>query len=210
MPRLRRRTRRNPVKELTGGQELELIFGTSGNSNFASPLEARAAWFYHRERLLEDFTEGRRPWGFWKFESGLDGYPESENQWEWLWRNGYLDAEEKAKVLAQWIKTFDLRYENERAIITHVDMWRLTPDKLAELQRQAALLGEVAVRRVEGLKEVLRRHKPRKEENRIRNWQEVKEFLGEEESIIEEVGEEPRRLKMWVKPKRERKRRKTW
>jgi hypothetical protein len=41
---------------------------------FAGEEERRAAWFHHRDRLLQHCSHGRRPAGWWDFESPVP-YP---------------------------------------------------------------------------------------------------------------------------------------
>jgi len=72
MPRSRRlaKTRRT---ELTEFQFWELLLGPGndrGISDFESPFLRRAAWYEHREELMEAPTPGMRPWGFWEYEVG--------------------------------------------------------------------------------------------------------------------------------------------
>lgn len=78
MPRTRRMAKTRKT-ELTFDQEMELLCGPGGRgiSDFASPFLRRAAWYQHREGLMEDPTPGMRPWGWWEYEGG-GKHPEDE------------------------------------------------------------------------------------------------------------------------------------
>jgi hypothetical protein len=73
----RRRPGRQPKQRLvdpsdiTPEQEMELWLGApDGGSSFASEEERRAAWFWHRERLMAMWsTGGKRPVAWWQHES---------------------------------------------------------------------------------------------------------------------------------------------
>lgn len=118
----RRKNRRNPIAELTHGQEFELILwgskeperrGKDGPGlNFTDTLQKRAAYFLHREYLLEEAfgnrnnNPGRRSAGWWLYEA-KEERPEGD-QWERLIELGAMDEVETAAVLADWTRGLEL------------------------------------------------------------------------------------------------------
>ena len=79
----KRRKQRKLVR-LTPLQEAYLIFGSNRDLSFESDLQARGAWFRHRDEMLSDFIHsypGMRPWAYWKFEwTG----PEQTGRDDWM------------------------------------------------------------------------------------------------------------------------------
>lgn len=98
MPRKRRRGIRRTT-ELTWWQEAELIWGPDGPSQFETPFLARAAWYTHREVLMENCAAGQRPAGYWAYEA-----PErpraGESDADALARLGLLEDWEVAELKA--------------------------------------------------------------------------------------------------------------
>jgi len=103
MPR-RRRVEKRRTSELDDQQVFELILGPPAHgSAFASDDERRIAWELHRARFLDRTDNpGRRPWGWWQYES-----PEPRDHGEHptlqLMRMGCLPREERAALEAgEW------------------------------------------------------------------------------------------------------------
>lgn len=85
MPK-RRRLPRSGIGRLTDDLRADLEWGPrmgldrSLGYKTPGPIQLRAAWIAHRDELMESFEEGvpdehwmaRRPWGWWKFESGVE------------------------------------------------------------------------------------------------------------------------------------------
>jgi hypothetical protein len=65
----RKRASKSKKRALTLDEELAFMIG-SLPAAFPTPAEARAAWFAHRDHLMADAGEGKRPVGWWAFEAG--------------------------------------------------------------------------------------------------------------------------------------------
>jgi hypothetical protein len=65
--------RRHRLGELTHEQEMELWLGPSHRGPaFGSESERAAAWLRHRDRLMTAWARhGRRPHGWWLYESSI-------------------------------------------------------------------------------------------------------------------------------------------
>ena len=152
----KRKQRRNPVQQLDFPQELELSIGRGGALNFESELQKRAAWFAHREYMLEEGFgnrndhPGNRPEAWWVYEAKQEK-PAGE-EWEDLAEMGEMDHTEMAALLAQWTKLLELREEYLRMSYHHylegftphnAPDW---PELRRKYERQAALLGDVAIK----------------------------------------------------------------
>jgi hypothetical protein len=69
MSRINRLRRARSGGKLSPGQECELVAGLAlGPDGFSSPEAMEAAWWLHRDRLLEECEPLRRPVAFWRFE----------------------------------------------------------------------------------------------------------------------------------------------
>ena len=101
MPRSRRRLRER-AGALTSDQEWELLNGPNlrdGSSEFADDEMREEAWFANRESLLEQVNTGTRPWGWWRYESGLEeGRWPSGHEAEWLHKQGLLTPFEEQQL----------------------------------------------------------------------------------------------------------------
>jgi len=98
MPRSRRKAKSR--RELTEGQYFELLIGPGGpGSAFDSPFLRRAAWYEHKEELMEGDGPGQRPWGYWEYEFGQH-FEKSDDEVKALRRRGLLSASEEAQLLA--------------------------------------------------------------------------------------------------------------
>ena len=123
--------RRNPMKGLDAIQEGSLIYG--GINGFESKLQHRAAWFIHRDWLVDQSIEnspGTRPAAFWTYEQ--PGFEDFEGEgWEYLFIHSLLKSGELGAVIAQWSHKLELM---EKRI-------ELYPDEAKPWKRQAELLG---------------------------------------------------------------------
>jgi hypothetical protein len=99
MPRARRRGKQR-IMDLTTDQLFELMWGPNSPSEFQSPLTRRAAYFYHRDEVIEHHLAGQRPWAFYEFDLG-EHPPEISNQAAFLRQKGLLEPWEEAQ-LAIW------------------------------------------------------------------------------------------------------------
>jgi hypothetical protein len=129
----KRAQRRNPISNMNGVQELSLVYG--GDDGFESKLQRRAAWFTHRDRLIELSIEnipGTRPQAFFEYEHpAAKDYPGAA--WEYLFTNNLLHENEMGGVVAIWSKVVELT------------AWKCVPAKeVRAYRRQAKLLGKPA------------------------------------------------------------------
>jgi hypothetical protein len=106
-----RQPRQRPVdpSDITPTQEMELWLGASDSgSSFASEEERSAAWFRHRDRLMQLWArDGKRPVAWWQHESpaGLY-YPGPDFERSTLYEWGLLAEGERAELLAYWRREF--------------------------------------------------------------------------------------------------------
>lgn len=109
----KRKQRRNPIQQLDFQQEMELMIGDGGKSCFESELQQKAAWYHHRDAMLElcrDEYPGRRPWAYWKFEQPEAGrFTPQRQEWAYLLENNLLLDGELPLVLALWAKMLEMR-----------------------------------------------------------------------------------------------------
>jgi hypothetical protein len=90
-------------------QEAELAWGTSPRlgSFFSTDEEAREAWILNRERLMSLFAfGGRRPQGWWKFESQIP-WPGFSRERSTLWEANLLGAAERRELETIWYEEFN-------------------------------------------------------------------------------------------------------
>jgi hypothetical protein len=90
--------------------EMELRLGPSPYlpSAFDSSEHARAAWFRHRDWLLEQHRNpGRRPVAWWAFEAGELRYPGRDRERSTLYEAGLLAEGEREELLRYWREQFD-------------------------------------------------------------------------------------------------------
>lgn len=142
----KRKTRRNPIARLDAIQESSLLYG--GDGAFESKLQRRAAWFAHREALIELDIEnipGTRPAAFFEYE-----YPEAKDypgeRWEYLLQNNLLHENELAGITALWTWKLELS----------IGRLALNPRELKPWQRQAELLGGPAPAAFKRVKKAVR------------------------------------------------------
>lgn len=98
MPRKRRRER-GRLGALDLEQEMELEIGPDHRQSSFVDDEARAEmWFGHREELLAEGPAGQRPWGWWRYESGLKPGERPQDEVAWLRKQGLLTPFEEAEL----------------------------------------------------------------------------------------------------------------
>jgi hypothetical protein len=101
-------TNRTPLqrtgrRRLNHEQELSLSYGDlPGRPGFASDEERRESWFYHRDRLLQHCTCGRRPMAWWRYEVGDLRYPGYDGERSTLYQAGLLGEDERRELMAWW------------------------------------------------------------------------------------------------------------
>jgi hypothetical protein len=96
--------------DITHEQEMELWLGApDGGSSFASEEERSAAWFRHRDRLMQLWArDGKRPVAWWQHESPAElYYPGPDFERSTLYEWGLLAEGERAELLAFWRREFD-------------------------------------------------------------------------------------------------------
>jgi hypothetical protein len=108
MPTDRKPLHRAHRSRLDAEQEMELWLGPSHRgSAFASEADRQWAWTRHRDRLMELFARnGKRPWGWWAFETELR-YPGHGREQAALYEAGLLTEVEVAELVAQWRRDFE-------------------------------------------------------------------------------------------------------
>jgi hypothetical protein len=98
------RPRRLP---LSPEQDMSLRYGElASRPGFANTEQRKAAWFYHRDRLLMHCNGGQRPAGWWEFESPIP-YPGRDYGEAALWENGLLTSTEVTELTARWRRDFE-------------------------------------------------------------------------------------------------------
>jgi len=113
MPTTRQYLRRPHRAALTHSQQMELWLGPSHHgSAFASDEHRRAAWFRHRDRLMQRWgKDGRRPLGWWEYEAPEKGlrFPGSKvHERSILYEfSDVLSAAERTELEAYWRKEFE-------------------------------------------------------------------------------------------------------
>ena len=101
MARVRRRGHGRKC-ELAEPEFWELLLGPGSVSAFTTESDRRAAWFAHRDALLDAVNPGTRPQGWWDYESPgprLRDEPEADA----LFRLACLSPEEEAQR-AEWAR----------------------------------------------------------------------------------------------------------
>ena len=111
MPRSRY-LRRSHRARLNHFQMMELWLGPRSNgSAFRSDEERRAAWFRHRDRVMQLWAKGgRRPMGWWCYEAREMGlrYPTYAYERSVLWETpNVLSEAERAELERKWRHEFD-------------------------------------------------------------------------------------------------------
>jgi hypothetical protein len=69
------RLKRKCEDDLTPDQEVCLMSGVDFGEPFASPSEHEAAWWRHREYLLQKCEPFRRPAAYWFYETSAKPHP---------------------------------------------------------------------------------------------------------------------------------------
>jgi hypothetical protein len=88
--------------------EMSLRYGDlPSRPAFGSEEERRAAWFYHRERLLMHCQGGGRPAGWWDYESPIRRPRNHNYQEAALYEAGLLAASEVDELVATWRSAFE-------------------------------------------------------------------------------------------------------
>jgi hypothetical protein len=77
-----------------------------GRPAFASDEERRAAWFHHRDELLRHCRGGKRPAGWWSYESPVP-YPGRDYAPAALFEAKLLTASELAELMTRWRADFE-------------------------------------------------------------------------------------------------------
>jgi hypothetical protein len=90
-----------------GIEVMELWLGPLGSSAFADREKLRAAWESARGYMLRVFGRpGRRPRGWWEFDTDL-AYPGYDQEQSFLYEHGQLDAEECTQLEAIWRREYE-------------------------------------------------------------------------------------------------------
>ncbi len=166
MPRKRAKSKQHGEK-LTNSQFWDLVLSKSLSINekrspFKSALTRRAAWYEHRDKILNGWLEshpGTRPGAWWSYEA-KEQPAEKEEQWEVLHRLGVMDDTEKATVLAMWAKMLHLKEGFNRGAYEHtkrgIGPFHGNPtweEICSTYDRQTALLGPLATTEWHGIRD---------------------------------------------------------
>jgi hypothetical protein len=112
MPTNRRYVRRPHRTRLTAAQEMAFWLGEGPQDDpqpFASPAARLAAWQRHRHRLIGTLpgSPGRRPLAWWQYDAPI-AWPGYELERSALHDAGLLGDDERAAVVAEWRREFDV------------------------------------------------------------------------------------------------------
>jgi hypothetical protein len=98
-------TNRHPIRHprrgrLNHAQEMTLRYGPEPRWDaFRSEEEHRDAWLRNRDHMLAGYRHGRRPQGWWRFETSLK-YPGYDHERSTLFDADLLAPEERAELVA--------------------------------------------------------------------------------------------------------------
>jgi hypothetical protein len=88
-------------------QDMSLRYGKlASRPAFASDEARRAAWFHHRDRLLQYCSGGQRPAGWWDYECPIPRPRDRNYAAATLYEAGLLTEGEVADLVAQWFVHF--------------------------------------------------------------------------------------------------------
>ena len=121
MPTNRRPLRRPLRGHLTLWQKLSLEYGEADHRpGFPSDAERRAAWTWHRHRLLAlpRYQRGKRPDAWWCFEAPIPRPDEREDEPAALYAAKLLGEAERAAVVAEWRAEFEGAQEPDFRLCT--------------------------------------------------------------------------------------------
>ena len=108
MPTNRIPLRRAFRAPLSHAQEMALWLGElPGRPAFCNEEERRELWFRHRDRLLARCGPGRRPAGWWIYESPIRHPNNHDYESAALYEAGLLTKEESVQVVARWRDQFE-------------------------------------------------------------------------------------------------------
>ena len=106
---VKERTPKERRHQLTHEQELSLCYGDlPGRPAFASDEERREAWYYHRDRLMQHGSCGRRVMAWWRYESPFP-WPGRDHEHSALFRANLLSEAEASELVAWWRAEFAKR-----------------------------------------------------------------------------------------------------
>jgi hypothetical protein len=89
-------------------EHLSLQYGDlPGRSAFAGEEARRAAWFHHRDRLLQHCSHGKRPAAWWDFECPIRRPRDRDYEEAALFEVGLLAESEISELLARWRSEFE-------------------------------------------------------------------------------------------------------
>jgi len=89
-------------------QELSLRYGDlAERPAFAGEQERKAAWFAHRDRLLQHCSGGMRPAGWWSFESPVPRPRDRDYAQAALYEAELLTEREISELMSRWRRDFE-------------------------------------------------------------------------------------------------------
>jgi hypothetical protein len=93
---------------LSHNEEMSLVYGELPHRpGFASEEERRAAWFAHRDELLQHCRWGRRVAGWWDYESPIRRPRDRDYEEAALYEAGLLTEGEIVDLTARWRSEFE-------------------------------------------------------------------------------------------------------
>jgi|SRR6516165_5285442 hypothetical protein len=96
---------------LTSDEYAFIRYGPSASwvHAFTTKKALRAAWKAHREWFMMSCHHGHRCWAWWELEGPKDiDYPGYEQEQAVLFDRGLLDEAERAELIREWKREFDL------------------------------------------------------------------------------------------------------
>jgi hypothetical protein len=116
MPTVRRKIAPRRIGDKLTPEQRQWLRGAllvrGGPDPFPDDDMARAAWFHHRDELMaENRDPGRRPYGFWRYEQGLQRRPHDADYEAFkVWCLPDISPEEKQAIEADWLKVLCAGY----------------------------------------------------------------------------------------------------
>ncbi|MHB1042362.1 MAG: hypothetical protein ACYC0Q_05945 [Eubacteriales bacterium] len=155
MPRRRLKSKRK-ARELTNSQFWNLMLNRSVlldkfRPAWESAFERKRAWFELRDQIMAEWFEdghfGRRPGAWWAYECpDLPRLP-GEEDFEYLIRAGEVKPEERGKILANFVYLLEINRARLQSDLKYSPAE--FDESCEEYERQAQLLGEVALKKWE-------------------------------------------------------------
>jgi hypothetical protein len=118
--------------KLTDAQENFLRYGPKDayDSAFSDGAEVLTAWAQHRDRILRDYQNGRRPWGWRAIDRPRLPWKGFDRERSGLWRAGVLTEAERTQLETHWRKAFEQAQDLDEAASKAHFAWADIPREL--------------------------------------------------------------------------------